>query len=117
MSLMELTSHNFDKVMAHHDLVVVDFGAQWCAPCRSFTKVIEKLNKKYPSIIFGNVDIDKEKELAEDFHIMSVPSIMILRDRVVVFAETGALTETALSELIEQARSLDTEQLKKAEEN
>jgi thioredoxin 1 len=78
--------------------------------------VIEALDKKYPDVIFGAVDIEKEKELAEDFNIMSVPAIMILRNQVIVFAQTGALPLGAMVELIEQAKNLDQQALKKIQE-
>jgi thioredoxin 1 len=116
MSIVELTQKNFDKTVADNNLVVIDFWAEWCGPCRSFTKVIEELDKKYPEVTFGAIDIEKEKELAEDFNIMSVPAIMILRERVVVFAQTGALPLSAMIELIEQAKKLDQQALKKMQE-
>ncbi len=111
MSAITLTADNFDDVLDKNELVVIDFWAEWCAPCKSFSKVIEQLSAKHSDVVFGSVDIDKEKELAEDFHIMSVPSVMILRRRVIVFAETGALTEQAMQDLLHQAKSLDEKQL------
>lgn len=114
MNLIRLTHNNFDEIVAKHDLIVIDFQAEWCVPCRSFEKVIEQAAKQYPEVMFGKVDIDAEKELAKEFHILSVPSVMILRERVVVFADSGAMTATALSELIKQAQALDPEKLKSA---
>lgn len=116
MSLLNLTQENFDTVMMNNALVIVDFSASWCAPCRSFEKVIHHLDKQYPEVIFGSVDIEKEKELAADFNIVSVPSVMILRDQVVVFAQTGAITWDTMVELIEQAKQLDQKKLKKIQE-
>ncbi|WP_423062802.1 thioredoxin family protein [Candidiatus Paracoxiella cheracis] len=112
MNLIKLTHKNFDDVIAKHDLIVIDFGAQWCAPCRSFEKVISQVAEQYPDVMFGNVDIDAEKDLAQEFHILSVPSVMILRDRVIVFAESGAMTGTVLSKLIRQAQAIDPKTLK-----
>ena len=114
MSLIKLTQDNFDEVIAKHGLIVIDFWATWCVPCKSFEKVVQAAAEKYSDVAFATVDIDAEKTLAEEFHIRSVPSIMILRERVVVFAESGALTTGALTELIDQAKALDPEELKKA---
>lgn len=116
MSHVELTQKNFDKTVQENELVVIDFWASWCGPCRSFKQVVEALDKQYPEVIFGAVDIEKEKELAEDFNIMSVPAIMILREQVVVFAQTGALPLSAMVELIEQAKKLDRHELRKMQE-
>jgi thioredoxin 1 len=108
---MVLTDKTFSEVVAKNEIVVVDFWAQWCEPCKSFAKVMEKLAEKYPDIIFASVDIDQEKELTRDFKIISVPSIMILKKQVVIFADSGALPATALSELIDKAKELDVSQL------
>lgn len=112
MNIMEITQKDFDNVVTKHDLIVIDFWAEWCGPCKSFKKVVEAVSEKYPEVIFGGVNIDNEKELAEEFQIQSVPSVMILRNRVVVFAESGALSVSALSDLIEQAKTLDLARLK-----
>lgn len=114
MNMITLTQDNFDAMVAKHELIVVDFWAQWCAPCQSFDKVVSVIAKQYPDVAFAKVDIDQEKALAEEFHILSVPAVMILRHRTIVFADAGALTGTALSELIDQAKALDPQKLKMA---
>lgn len=114
MNLIRLTHNNFDEIIAKHNLIVIEFQAQWCVPCRAFEKVIGQTAKQYTDVMFAKVDIDDEKELAKEFHILSVPSVMILRERVIVFAQSGAMTVTALSELIQQAQALDSEKLKSA---
>lgn len=114
MNLIKLTHKNFDAVIAKHDLLVIDFGAEWCAPCKSFEKVIAQVAQQYPNVVFGNVDVDAEKDLAEEFNVLSVPAVMILRERVIVFAESGAMTQTALTELIQQAQAIDPKQLQDA---
>lgn len=106
MGVQHLTKDNFDQVINQNDIVVVDFGAEWCAPCRSFEKVIQELSSKHPEIVFGQVDIEKEKELAEEFQIMSIPAVMILRNQVIIYAQTGALPLSTMSELIEQAKTI-----------
>lgn len=110
-SIIEITDENFDEVIASNELVIIDFWAEWCVPCRSFSQVMEEVAGRYPQVLFGSVDIEKQKQLAEEFAIRSVPSVMILRHQVVVFAESGSLTVGNLIELIEQAKSLNPQQL------
>ena len=107
-NLIVLTQQNFDEVVNKNELVLIDFGAKWCAPCRSFHQVLEQVAPRYPKVIFATVDIDEQKELAEEFAIKSVPSVMIIRDRTVIFAESGTLSVGNLVELLNQAHQLKT---------
>ena len=111
MTIQTVTSENFDQVVAEHDLVVVDFWAEWCAPCLSFNPVLERVAERYPDVAFAKVDIEDQTDLAKEFDVQSVPAVLILRSQVVVYAQTGALPANALIELIEQAKSLDPSQL------
>ncbi len=110
-NILALTQQNFDAVISKNEIVVVDFWAKWCVPCRSFNKVIYQLAKRYPDIIFANIDVDEQKELAMEFLVKSVPAIMILRHRVMVFADSGALNYNELVDLIEQVRQLNSKAL------
>ena len=112
MSSIELTHENFDDVIEKNEFLLIDFGAEWCAPCKSFNKVIEKVAQQYPEVVFASVDIDAEKALADEFNVKSVPSVMILRNKVVVFAESGALSAASLTDLLEQTKALDPEELR-----
>lgn len=112
MNIASLTSKSFSSTIAKHKLVVVDFYADWCQPCQAFAKVIERMAPNYPEVLFAKVDIEAEKELADDFNIMSVPAVMLLRDQVVLYAESGLLSESSLRELIEQAKNLDMNSIK-----
>lgn len=116
MNIIEVTTENFDEVLNQHKLLLLDFWAQWCVPCKAFTKVVEQIAPEFPEFTFGSIDIDKEKTLAEEFEIRSVPSIMILRDEVVVYANSGALTATALKDLLNQAKALNADELDAAKE-
>lgn len=109
----ELTEATFDQFVEQHDLVVIDFGAQWCAPCQGFAKVIEQAAADHPEVAFASVDIDAQAKLAEDFHVRSVPWVMILREQVAIYDESGALSATALDDLIAQAKAVDITAVKK----
>lgn len=106
-NILSLNQRNFDEIIDNNAFVLVDFWAKWCVPCRSFTQVIEQVAPRYPEIIFGNVDIDVEKDLAEEFAVKSVPSVMIIRNQTVIYAEAGSLSVGNLVELLEKAKNLD----------
>lgn len=111
-NVIQLQEKDFDDLINNNRFVLVDFAADWCAPCKSFAKVINNLAPEYPDFIFASVNIEEEKQLAEEFEVRSIPFIMILRDRVIVFMETGAMAESVLRDLLDQTRALKPELLK-----
>ncbi|MBI2295569.1 MAG: thioredoxin [Betaproteobacteria bacterium] len=113
MATVELTQDNFEDVVAKNDLVVVDFWAPWCGPCRSFGPVFEAASEKHQDIVFGKVNADDEQELAGAFNIRSIPYLVFLRENVIVFAQAGALPADGLESVIRQARALDMERIHK----
>lgn len=113
-STVELTKENFDETVTDNDFVLIDFWASWCGPCRQFAPVYEKAAEENPDLVFGKVDTEAQPELAQAFHIQSIPTLMIVRDRVAVFAQPGALPEAALKDVIGQARNLDMDEVHKA---
>lgn len=106
MPIQELTADNFDKTIESHDLLVIDFWAQWCGPCKVFGKIMEDVAKEYADVTFASVNIENEKALAEEFAVRSIPFVMIIRNRAVVYAESGLLSASALRELVDQAKAL-----------
>lgn len=106
-STVELTKDNFDEIVSDSDFVLIDFWASWCGPCRMFAPVYEKAAERHSDLIFTKVDTEAQPELAAAFDIQSIPTLMIVRDNIAVFAQPGALPEQGLEEVIAQARDLD----------
>jgi thioredoxin 1 len=113
MATVTLTADNFDDVAQREGIVLVDFWAAWCGPCRRFAPVFEKAAEDHADIVFGKVDTEDQPELSERFDIASIPTLMAIRDGVIVFAEPGALPDAVLENVIEQVRGLDMEDVRR----
>lgn len=110
-NVVAATAAQFNEIIDQHDIVVIDFWAQWCAPCRSFLPIFYQVAARYPNVMFVKINIEEEAELASDFAIRSIPYLMVMRSRVVVFADAGLLPEAAFADLIQQAIDLDMHEL------
>jgi thioredoxin 1 len=107
MATVELTKDNFEEIVTGNDVVVVDFWAPWCGPCKGFAPVYEAASEKYPDVVFAKVNTDEQQDLAGHFAIRSIPTIAVFREKVMLFSQAGALPAAGLESVIEQARALD----------
>jgi len=109
MASVELTTENFDSTITGNDIVVVDFWADWCGPCKMFAPTFEAASEKEPQIVFGKVDTEAQQSLAAAAGIQSIPTLMIFRDSILLFSQPGALPPAALEDLIGQVKAIDME--------
>ena len=111
MATIELTKDNFEDVVTKDDLIIVDFWAPWCGPCKGFAPVFEAASEKHKDVVFAKVNTDEQQELAGHFAIRSIPTIMVFRERVVLFSQAGAFPGDVLDDIVSKAKALDMKQV------
>ena len=107
MATVELTKENFEQVVTGNDVVIVDFWAPWCAPCRAFAPTFEQASEQHADVVFAKVNTEEEQEVAGAFNIRSIPTLMVFRENVILYAEAGSLPAQALDQVITQAKGID----------
>lgn len=113
MATIDLTAKNFNDTINNNSIVLVDFWASWCGPCKQFAPVFESMSEEHGNMVFAKINTEEQQELAAHFQIRSIPTLMIFREQVVVFAQPGALPPAALASLIEQVEALDMDEVRR----
>jgi len=113
VAVVELTKENFEDTIVGSSVVIVDFWAPWCGPCRSFAPVYDRVSNDHPDVVFAKVNTEDEQELAAHFHIRSIPTLMIFRDQIIIYQQAGALPESAFRDLMAKAGELDMDEVRR----
>jgi thioredoxin len=111
--IVELNQQNFEQVVSDNDMVVVDFWAPWCAPCRAFAPTFEAASERHADVVFAKVNTEEQQGIAAAFNICSIPTLMFFRERVILYAEAGALPPPMLEEVLKAAKSVDMEEVRR----
>ncbi|MGB5278706.1 MAG: thioredoxin [Gammaproteobacteria bacterium] len=112
MATIELTKETFQDTINNNDIVFIDFWAPWCGPCKSFAPIYESVSEKNDDVVFAKINTEEEQELAASFQIRSIPTLMIMRERIVIFSQAGMLPESAMEEIVAKTRELDMDKVK-----
>jgi thioredoxin len=116
VAVVVATRDNIEALVEDNNIVIFDFWAPWCGPCKQFGPIFEAASEKYDDVIFSKVNTEEEREIAAHFSIRSIPTVMVFREAMLVFAQPGSIPENAIGELIEKIRALDMEEVKKTKQ-
>jgi len=114
MATVDLTAENFEEKVNGSDITMIDFWAPWCGPCKSFAPTYEEVSENHPDVMFAKVNTEDEQALGAQFNIRSIPTLMVIRDNIVIFSQAGALAKPALEDLIKQIKDVDMDEVRAA---
>ena len=112
MATVDVTKENFEEIVTQNSVVILDFWAAWCGPCKTFAPAFEAASEKYPDVVFGKINTEEQQELAGHFQIRSIPNVMLFRDQIVLFSQPGAMPPAGIDSVIEQAKALDMDKVR-----
>ena len=113
MATIALTGKDFDRTINDNDIVLLDFWASWCGPCRQFAPVFEAMSEQHPDIVFAKINTEEERDIAAQFQIRSIPTLMVFREQIIVYAQPGALPPAGLAQIIEKVKELDMDDIRR----
>jgi len=114
MATVDLTAANFEEKVSNSAITIIDFWAPWCGPCKSFAPTYEEVSKNHPDVMFAKVDTEAEQQLGAQFNIRSIPTLMVIRENIVIFSQAGALSKNALEDLVKQIKEVDMDEVRAA---
>ena len=112
MATVEVTKDNFEEIVTKNSMVILDFWAAWCGPCKAFAPAFEAASEKYPDVVFGKINTEEQQELAGHFQIRSIPNVMLFREQIVLFSQPGAMPAEGIDSVIGQAKALDMDKVR-----
>ena len=117
MATLDLDSKNIVDTVNNNDIVIIDFWAPWCGPCQSFAPIYEELSEQHDDIVFSKVNTEEHQDLAAQFQIRSIPTLMVFREQIILYQEAGALPKESMSKMIEQIKALDMDEVRQSVES